>query len=1224
MAKEQINYDINADISKSISQAAEYEAVLNRIEKQWDKINKQSNEAGGTVTYRQTTQGHRLNSEATALSRGLEDSIQQLSKQVLAAKRNGNDDDYVRLTSTLQRLTGVLASNQSRSGIETFGQGDAAQTSLERFLREKERTGSVTGIPSGVRRGATTEEQLDLKAQQASVTQVTARYKKAVTAIEANQRKLDRNYSTSSATGQMSYSGNRRFQADYQNNSVNVAQTSSDIAQNIKQWDSRSNKLIQQRNTLQEKQRSDANTPEQVNAYQKQIAQLNSQISVYTENIRLLRLFNERLNTVGKKQEQVKTNYDTEVQSGNIQVQRDPSSFAGIMYNRRMAIGGIVASSLINSYTNSIDSGTVLRRNSYNTYGDAYTAQGKTNQFDIDSFQTIREGTQRGFSGKDTAQFADTYTSYLGTKGAVQGTGYLEDWARYGGLGTDTANQLGRTLEQQGVTTNPQDIKRIAEAFTGSLKDSGLSGQAKVQGQALNSILSNLSGQRLSTQEVNGTSNLLNKLGQDPRFRGEAGANAMNSLQNVFSNGMNSRLLTAAYTNGNPKYFGARGQARLQESMTNIFAHPEDTQNALRYILRTAPNGDIQTAAARLSTESGGQMTVAQAKKWLSLAKSGDLVKTMRQDNSKKGRQQLQQAQQNFGQSGISSVMQQQGYADQGNYAASQSMDNVRQTTNSLKSHPILNALTSGTGSLIQQAVGIGLGIGGFPTLMRGIGGIFGKGATTAATSTAAEAATGAATGAATSTATEAATGAATRAATTGATTAGATAAGTTVGATAATAGETAATGGLRGVLGGMGLASLSSLAVPAAGVAGGIGAVRSVGDMASGNTERQNTGLGTFGLIGTGLTAGALLGGVPGAIAGAGVGALGSMVPGLSKSLGSKGRYLYNGVTAPFRATRAKAATNDQTSNANTAWQSSWIKGNQGLITGYNKVLDRMIKTADILKKALSTPVGSGDSDKSGDEDVTSGDMEANAKSINNYLKKNVPGSTPEARAALLGNLQHESGLDPKAVEVGGGGHGLAQWTGARFTNLQNFAKSKGKSWDDLGVQLDYMLNGDGSDSEVIKRLLKSKGSVGSLTSQIESQWERAGVSALGQRQGYAQNWYNKLPKHAAGAIVDKPEVSVIGEKGAEAVIPLTDRSRGLSVLSQAAGYLGMTPVSASSETGTRGKMTVSPVFNISVKSNGDETLEALQKAGSQAVDSISQILNNKLGYYSNEVIRG
>lgn len=1192
MAKEQLDYDINADISKSLEQASEYEAVLNRISTQWDKVNQKANESGGTVTYRQALEGHSLNSQATSLSRDLETAIQRMSKQLLEVKHHGSDEDYTKLADTLQQLTSVLSVNQDRSGISTFGSGEAAETKLERFLRTKERAGSITGVPTGVRRGATVDEQVKLKEQQQNISAITAQYKKAVTAIEANQRKLQRNYNTSSSTGQMSYSGNKRFYENSQLNEQLTLKTSKDININSLGWEKQVSNLTNQRDTLQEKQRSGSNSIEQVSAYQKQIAQLNSQINVYNENIRLLRSLNNRLNNVS--QDQTKNNYENSVKSGEIHVQRDPDSFLGFLSNRRKAIGGLVASSVINSYTNSADSGTALRKDSYNTYGDAYTAQGQTNQFDIDSFRSIQRGTQRGFSGKESAQFLDTYTSYRGTKGAVRGASYLENLARYGGVGSNTANQLGRTLEQQGAVTGSKDIKNIAEAFTGSLKESGLSGQAKVQGQALNSILSNLSGQRVTAGEAAGAGNLLNRLGQDPRFRGAAGANAINGLQNTFSNGMNSRLLTTAYTNGNAKYMGARGRAKLQESMSNVLAHPRDTQNALRYILKTSPNKDIQIAAARLSTESGGQLSVAQAKKWLSLAKSGDLVRVMRKDNRAKGRKQLRESQNSFKNSGISSVLQQQGYEDQGNYAASQSLDEIRQTTNPLKGHPVLSALTSGAGSLIQQSIGIGLGVGGFPVLMRGLEGFFGKGAGTTIGAAALSAA-----GTPEATAVGAA-GAAGAAGTTGAASAGA----------------------ASGLLGGL---SLSSLAAPVAGVAGGIGAVKALGDITSGNNQRQNVGMGTLGLIGGGATAGALIGGVPGALIGAGIGTIGSMVPNFSKRIGQKTRGIWNGITAPLRPTRAKADTL-RGSNANTARQSSWVKGNQGIITGYSKVLERMIKAADILKKALSTPVGSGDKeDTGGDEDVTGGDMEANAKAINNYIKKHVKGSTPEARAALLGNLQRESGLDPKAVESGGGGHGLAQWTGARFTNLQNFAKSKGKSWDDLGAQLDYMLNGDGSDSDTIKRLLQSKGSVGSLTSQIESQWERAGVAALGQRQGYAQSWYNKLPKHALGTVVSKPEVSVIGDRGAEAVVPLENKLQGQAILGQAAGFLGMKVLDSNATAPTvQREITLAPSFNINVKSNGDETLEELQKIGSQATDTIMQLLQSKLGYYSNEIVRG
>lgn len=69
---------------------------------------------------------------------------------------------------------------------------------------------------------------------------------------------------------------------------------------------------------------------------------------------------------------------------------------------------------------------------------------------------------------------------------------------------------------------------------------------------------------------------------------------------------------------------------------------------------------------------------------------------------------------------------------------------------------------------------------------------------------------------------------------------------------------------------------------------------------------------------------------------------------------------------------------------------------------------------------------------------------------------------------AAIMGNMYAESGMNPGNVENQAAandpnkGIGLCQWTFGRHTNLQNYAKSVGKSWTDVGVQLDFFWDHD------------------------------------------------------------------------------------------------------------------------------------------------------------------
>lgn len=166
---------------------------------------------------------------------------------------------------------------------------------------------------------------------------------------------------------------------------------------------------------------------------------------------------------------------------------------------------------------------------------------------------------------------------------------------------------------------------------------------------------------------------------------------------------------------------------------------------------------------------------------------------------------------------------------------------------------------------------------------------------------------------------------------------------------------------------------------------------------------------------------------------------------------------------------------------------------------------------------------------DKSSTSIKVSKDADKNAKNIYKYLMKEVKGAKSKAVAAHLGNMYIESAhtFDPTTIQGGSkfkkdlamdasaGGYalGIAQWDSERRVNLIKFAEKKDKKWDDLEVQLDFMLNHDGSDSETIKKILKSDGSIKNTTEKIMNDWERAGdKSSISERQAAASKYYSKF----------------------------------------------------------------------------------------------------------------
>lgn len=68
--------------------------------------------------------------------------------------------------------------------------------------------------------------------------------------------------------------------------------------------------------------------------------------------------------------------------------------------------------------------------------------------------------------------------------------------------------------------------------------------------------------------------------------------------------------------------------------------------------------------------------------------------------------------------------------------------------------------------------------------------------------------------------------------------------------------------------------------------------------------------------------------------------------------------------------------------------------------------------------------------------------------------------GLSDVATAAVMGNIQNESGFDPAKIEGGSGiGFGLCQWSYGRRTQIEKYAASKGTSASDIQTQIEFLL---------------------------------------------------------------------------------------------------------------------------------------------------------------------
>lgn len=134
------------------------------------------------------------------------------------------------------------------------------------------------------------------------------------------------------------------------------------------------------------------------------------------------------------------------------------------------------------------------------------------------------------------------------------------------------------------------------------------------------------------------------------------------------------------------------------------------------------------------------------------------------------------------------------------------------------------------------------------------------------------------------------------------------------------------------------------------------------------------------------------------------------------------------------------------------------------------------------------------------------------------NYFKNK--GLNDKAIAGIMGNIQQESGFNSSVVNKSSGASGIFQWLGGRKNGLQDYAKSLGKSWTDLQVQLDYAWKElQGSEKKSLASLQRNDLSASQHASEFDRLFERSGGSAVGKRQDYANQYFNQFQGTNGGA---------------------------------------------------------------------------------------------------------
>ena len=170
-------------------------------------------------------------------------------------------------------------------------------------------------------------------------------------------------------------------------------------------------------------------------------------------------------------------------------------------------------------------------------------------------------------------------------------------------------------------------------------------------------------------------------------------------------------------------------------------------------------------------------------------------------------------------------------------------------------------------------------------------------------------------------------------------------------------------------------------------------------------------------------------------------------------------------------------------------------------------------------------------------------------AEKVWNYFTTH--GYSKAATAGMMGNMYAESGMDPTKLQNGRGpAAGIVQWENyttkqGRWAAMNNFARSQGKDWTDLGAQLAYV-DREMSDSSsgympgkggMSLEEFKTSNDVSKTTMAFRRGFERCkdGPSAhddrrLGAAQKYYDMYANTTTTNDSSATIDK---STLGTNG-------------------------------------------------------------------------------------------
>lgn len=216
--------------------------------------------------------------------------------------------------------------------------------------------------------------------------------------------------------------------------------------------------------------------------------------------------------------------------------------------------------------------------------------------------------------------------------------------------------------------------------------------------------------------------------------------------------------------------------------------------------------------------------------------------------------------------------------------------------------------------------------------------------------------------------------------------------------------------------------------------------------------------------------------------------------------------RHGVDGLFGPETGNAVSRFISDNVGSATESGPQSMVGANSIMLNKLIEILKQKGITSEQLKQKIDQPIPITNiaSTVSANKDT--------AKYAIDYLMKNG-GYTVEQASGIVGNIQVESGFNPNIqgdTNLSTPSVGIAQWREGRLTNLKRFAQHNGRPWNDLNVQLSFIIHELNTTHKNADTLIRQSNDVNQIAQIVQSKYEVSTPHSLGSRQQYANLFYN------------------------------------------------------------------------------------------------------------------